>query len=33
VKPACLEELFLMLTRHPEAPPMAGDIDLLVCFS
>jgi xanthine dehydrogenase FAD-binding subunit len=30
LKPACLEELFFLLDRHPEALPMAGGTDLLV---
>jgi len=30
LKPACLEELFFMLDRHPEALAMAGGTDLLV---
>ncbi len=29
-KPACLEELFEQLERHPEALPMAGGTDLLI---
>jgi xanthine dehydrogenase FAD-binding subunit len=29
LKPACLEEIFSMLERHPEALPMAGGTDLL----
>jgi len=30
LKPACLEELFSLLERHPEALAMAGGTDLLV---
>ncbi len=30
LKPACLEELFYLMDRHPEALPMAGGTDLLV---
>jgi CO/xanthine dehydrogenase FAD-binding subunit len=30
LKPACLEEFFYQLDRHPEALPMAGGTDLLI---